>query len=109
MCNSLDYDPDIQHVPLVVVSTNYFRSLYSYYKFQHMEFGWIARSLVSYQHIYFYPLMAVARVNLYAQSLLHLFSSDTGFIDKGPLRSLELISLTLFYVWFSALVSVFPT
>lgn len=60
-CNNVQYDPDIQHVPLFAVSEKYFNSLYSFYHKRKMTFDRAARFLVSYQHWTFYPIMAVAR------------------------------------------------
>jgi len=59
----------------------------------------IARALVSFQHYLYYPVMAVARFNLYAQSYILLLSSE-----KVDHKGLELGTLAIFTTWFSAMV-----
>lgn len=103
-CNSLDYDPDLQHVPLFAVSTKYFASMYSNYHFRLMEFDYIARAFVSIQHWTFYPVMAVARVNMYAQTAIVMFSNH-----KIANRSLHFACLGLFWLWFGLLLSRLPS
>merc|ERR1711968_333571 len=56
--------------------------------------------LVSVQHYLYYPVMAVARFNLYAQSWLLLLSKE-----KVQHRKLEIGTLALFATWFSAMVA----
>jgi fatty acid desaturase len=73
-CNSIEYDPDLQYIPLFAVTSKLFGSLYSYFYDRVMPFDGVARSLIAYQHWTFYPIMAVARVNLFVQSILVLTS-----------------------------------
>lgn len=68
--NSAYHDPDINHLPIFAVDRKFFDSVYCTYHQRHMIFGELARFWVSHQHLLYYPLMAVSRVNLYAQSLL---------------------------------------
>lgn len=84
-CNSLDHDPDLQHIPMFAVSAKLFKSLTSVYYERRMDFDQFARFFVSYQHWTFYPVMCVARVNLFAQSVLLLVSNK-----QVPNRSVEL-------------------
>lgn len=101
--NSLDYDPDLQHVPFLAVSKDIFNSLTSKFYGRKMTFDAAARFLVSYQHWSFYPVMAVARINLFTQSFLLLLSSR-------PMqdRYLELLGLMAFWAWYSLLISYLP-
>nr|AAQ10732.1 delta-8-sphingolipid desaturase [Anemone leveillei] len=101
--NSLDYDPDLQHVPFLAVSKDILSSLTSKFYGRKMTFDAAARFLVSYQHWSFYPVMAVARINLFTQSFLLLLSSR-------PMqdRYLELLGLMVFWGWYSLLVSCLP-
>merc|ERR1711968_432464 len=55
--------------------------------------------LVSVQHYLYYPVMAVARFNLYAQSWLLLLSKE-----KVQHRKLEIGTLALFATWFSLMI-----
>ncbi|KAI3859780.1 hypothetical protein MKW92_047297 [Papaver armeniacum] len=101
--NSLDFDPDLQHIPFLAVSSTIFNSLTSKFYGRKMTFDAAARFLMSYQHWSFYPVMAVARVNLFAQSFLLLLSSR-------PLqnRRKELLGLLVFWMWYSYLIASLP-
>lgn len=102
-CNSLEFDPDLQHMPLFVVSSKFFSSLTSFFYDRKMNFDSIARFLVSYQHLTFYPVMCFARINLFAQSFILLLSKR-----KVPNRGQELVCLLVFWVWYLLLVSCLP-
>ncbi|OAY62226.1 delta(8)-fatty-acid desaturase 1 [Manihot esculenta] len=102
-CNSLDYDPDLQHIPVFAVSTCLFDSIRSYFYGRKMNFDPLARFLVSYQHLTFYPVMCVARVNLYLQTFLLLFSTR-----RVPDRALNIMGILVFWTWFPLLVSYLP-
>ncbi|WOK98026.1 hypothetical protein Cni_G06735 [Canna indica] len=103
-CNSLDFDPDVQHIPLFAVSNELFRSLTSKFYERKMQFDAAARLFVSYQHWTFYPVMCVARVNLFLQSLLLLLSKK-----RVPGRRLEFVGIMVFWIWFPFLVSCLPS
>eukprot|EP00553_Chaetoceros_curvisetus_P010898 CAMPEP_0204638878 /NCGR_PEP_ID=MMETSP0717-20131115/40897_1 /ASSEMBLY_ACC=CAM_ASM_000666 /TAXON_ID=230516 /ORGANISM="Chaetoceros curvisetus" /LENGTH=554 /DNA_ID=CAMNT_0051658781 /DNA_START=20 /DNA_END=1684 /DNA_ORIENTATION=+ len=70
--NSLHDDPDIQHMPLLCFDERMGDNRWSTYHGRYMPFDAIGRAVIPYQHWYFYPVMAVARVNLYLQSILYL-------------------------------------
>ncbi|KAK3024484.1 hypothetical protein RJ639_043801 [Escallonia herrerae] len=101
--NSLDYDPDLQHLPMLAVSSHLFKSLTSCFYGRKLTFDRFARFMVSYQHWSFYPVMCVARVNLYLQTLLLLFSKR-----KVPDRALNILGTVVFWTWFPLLVSCLP-
>ncbi|KAG6502788.1 delta(8)-fatty-acid desaturase 2-like [Zingiber officinale] len=103
-CNSLDFDPDLQHIPFLAVSAEIFRSLTSAFYERKMTFDAVSRALVSYQHWTFYPVMCVARINLFAQSLLLLCSNK-----RVPGRFLEILGVSVFWIWFPLLVSCLPS
>ncbi|KAG8375670.1 hypothetical protein BUALT_Bualt10G0124600 [Buddleja alternifolia] len=102
-CNSLDYDPNLQFLPLFAVSSNYFSSITSYFFEYKMDFDSVARLLVSYQHWTFYPVMCLARIDLFAQSFILLLAKR-----KVPHRSQGLLSLLVFWIWYPLLVSYLP-
>uniref|UniRef100_A0A2P2KMG3 Uncharacterized protein MANES_03G048600 n=1 Tax=Rhizophora mucronata TaxID=61149 RepID=A0A2P2KMG3_RHIMU len=104
-CNSLDFDPDLQHMPLFAVSSKFFGSLKSYFYDRRMNFDSVARFLVSYQHWTFYPVMCFARINLYAQSFLLLLSPKIRMPNRGE----EILGLLVFWIWYPLLVSCLPT
>ncbi|KAF9602530.1 hypothetical protein IFM89_029829 [Coptis chinensis] len=101
--NSLDFDPDLQHIPFLAVSSDIFKSLESVFYGRKMTFDSVARFLVSYQHWSFYPVMAVARINLFTQSFLLLLSKR-----QVPHRYLELAGLMVFWGWYSLVISCLP-
>ncbi|CAM6099424.1 unnamed protein product [Calypogeia fissa] len=103
-CNCVDYDPDIQYMPLFAISSKFFASLYSHFYDRKMEFDSAARLLVSYQHWTFYIIMAVARVNLYAQTFIVAFTKKM----RASTRALELATLGFYWLWFSLLLSCLP-
>lgn len=75
-----EHDPDIQNVPLFATCPSFFKSLASTY-YGGFVFVWdkAAEVLVPYQKYTYYPIMAIARFNLYLLSWLHVLSSrSTG-------------------------------
>ncbi|RRT82807.1 hypothetical protein B296_00017695 [Ensete ventricosum] len=102
-CNSLDFDPDLQHMPLFAVSSKFFASLTSFFYERKMKFDAVARFLVSYQHWTFYPVMCFARFNLLAQSMNMLLSKK-----HVPNRWQEITGVAVFWIWYPLLVSCLP-
>ncbi|KAL3622182.1 Delta 8 Fatty Acid Desaturase [Castilleja foliolosa] len=102
-CNSLDYDPDLQHLPVFAISSKLFNSLTSQFYGRKLDFDLLSRLFVSYQHWSFYPVTCVARVNLYLQTFLLLFSKR-----KIPDRAMNIIGILVFWTWFPLLVSFLP-
>lgn len=98
-CNSIEHDPDIQHMPVFAVTPEIFRKFWSTYHAKWVEMDAAARLLVPYQHYLFYPVMSLARFNLYVQSWLLLLSSERVH-NKG----LEAASLLAFAGWYGGLV-----
>lgn len=104
--NSVDCDPDIAHLPVFAVHEHMFNSLFNKYHRRVMEFDWIARNVfVPYQHLWYYPIMSVARFNLYIQSILFLLSKNDGH----KRTALDLVALLGFFSWLPALVSCLPS
>ncbi|KAH7523821.1 hypothetical protein FEM48_Zijuj06G0052600 [Ziziphus jujuba var. spinosa] len=104
-CNSLDFDPDLQHIPLFAVSSKFFSSLTSCFYERKLNFNSVARFLVSYQHWTFYPVMGIARFNLYAQSFLYLLANTKKVPNKGQ----EILGLAVYWIWFPLLVFCLPS
>ncbi|PPD81046.1 hypothetical protein GOBAR_DD22024 [Gossypium barbadense] len=102
-CNSLDHDPDLQHIPVFAVSSHFFTSLTSSFYGRTLNFDPLARFLVSYQHWTYYPVMIVARVNLFVQTFLLLFSNRSV-----PDRGFNIMGILVFWTWFPLLVSCLP-
>ncbi|KAL3814797.1 hypothetical protein ACJIZ3_016065 [Penstemon smallii] len=102
-CNSLDYDPDLQHLPMLAVSSTLFQSIQSQFYGRQLTFDSVSRFFISYQHMTYYPVMCVARVNLYLQTFLLLFSKR-----KIPDRALNILGILVFWTWFPLLVAFLP-
>lgn len=105
VCNSVENDPDIQHVPLMAITEKMFKPFWSTYhrRFMRMD-HFFGRLLVGRQHLLFYPVMFFARFNLYLQSWKLLLSSESL-----QWKNLEIVSLAGFAVWLGALCLSFPT
>lgn len=105
-CNSIEHDPDIQHMPLFAVTDEIFHEdFYSTFHKRWVRKDAAARFLVAYQHWLFYPIMALARFNLYAQSWILL-------LDKNEfvwMRKWEILGQLGFLAWYGALVACFPS
>lgn len=95
-CNSVENDPDIQHMPIMAVHENVFKEPYwSTYYSKWVTFDKAAQFLVSRQHYLFLPLMAVARFNLYAQSWILILSTSIPMYN----RKIEAACLLFFATW----------
>jgi fatty acid desaturase len=77
---------------------------YSTYFEKNFVFDAAAKFIISYQHYLYYPVMGVARVNLYAQSIILV--ADTSKAVRN--RMYEVVALTLFWMWLTAIVYSLP-
>ncbi|KAI3687346.1 hypothetical protein L1987_81041 [Smallanthus sonchifolius] len=100
--NSLEYDPNLQHMPVFVVSSKFFDSITSKYYERKLKFDTLTRFLVSYQHFTYYLVMCLARLNLFAQSFVLLSNKPV------PNRGEEILGLLVFWIWYPLLVSCLP-
>mmetsp|Transcript_17217 Transcript_17217/g.33763 ORF Transcript_17217/g.33763 Transcript_17217/m.33763 type:complete len:534 (+) Transcript_17217:992-2593(+) len=101
--NSVENDPDIQHLPFLAITNKLFKRFYSTFHDRYFEADIFARFFVGYQHILYYPVMMVARFNLILQSWLTLLSRER--IDY---RYSEMLALAIFWVWFYKFVMCLP-
>lgn len=88
--NDMEKDPDIQHLPVMAVDEKML-GFYSSFHEKWFHFTPLAKLLVAHQIYLFYPIMSVARFNLYAQSLIYSLKRGSW---------LDLLSLFAFYTWF---------
>lgn len=102
--NSIEFDPDIQHLPVLAISDKYFKSIYSFYHKRVMQFDKVAKFFVRYQHLLYFVIMGLARFNLYLQSFLLAFSKE-----KVKMRFWEIFTMCLFWTWYLYLCSYLPT
>jgi fatty acid desaturase/cytochrome b involved in lipid metabolism len=105
-CNSVENDPDIQHLPFLAVSDKIFGKWRSTFHNREMLLtsASFSRWLVCFQHWLYYPLMGIARFNLYAQSLILMLSDE-----KVENRIAELLSEIVFISGLVYFVSFLPT
>lgn len=93
--NSLHDDPDIAHLPVFAISDKMFPGVYNTYHKRVMDFDWLARNVfVPYQHYLYYPIMGLARFNLYLQGIIRIFKAD-----KVERKSEEILGLIGFFTW----------
>ncbi|KAH7410210.1 fatty acid desaturase-domain-containing protein [Phaeosphaeria sp. MPI-PUGE-AT-0046c] len=100
--NDPEHDPDIQYIPIFAVTHRYLSSLTSTYYDRFMEYDAVAKVLVRIQHYTYYPIMAVARFNLYRLSWEYLLGDKAP--RKGPawwFRYFELCGICVFMTWFA--------
>ncbi|KAJ3709363.1 hypothetical protein LUZ61_013068 [Rhynchospora tenuis] len=102
-CNSLNHDPDLQHMPFFAVSSRLFSSINSYFYDRTMQFDSLSKFLISHQHLTFYPVMGFARINLFAQSIILLLTKN-----DIPDRAMEILGVLFFWLWYPLLVSCLP-
>jgi len=98
--NAYKSDPDIQHLPVFAVTSKYFKSIWSTYHSRVLTFDPVAKFLVSYQHYLFYPVMALARFNLYAQGYILILIKNTAEWKK-----LEITGIVVYWTWVSWMLS----
>ncbi|MFS7943587.1 putative acyl-lipid (11-3)-desaturase [Helianthus anomalus] len=91
---SLDYYRDLQHLPMLAISSKLFNSVTSVFYGRQLTFDPLARFFVSYQHYIYYPIMCVAQVNLYLQTILLLISKR-----KIPDKGLNILGSTSMYLY----------
>jgi len=107
VCNALEHDPNVQHMPVIAVTPKIFSRARFWDTYHNKWIGMddAAHFLVSYQHIIFYPLMAVGRFNLYAQGIIYLITQP----DKTHYRKTEAAGLTTYVGWVLAVALSMPT
>lgn len=99
--NMPEHDPDLQNVPLFATSPTYFKSIFS--SFYDFTFVWdsTADFLVPYQKYTYYPVMAIARFNLYLLSWLHLLSPRSQCLGSAWwTRHVELAFMACYWFLF---------
>lgn len=100
-----EHDPDIQNIPLFSTTPTYMKSiLSSFYNFQFVWDG-ACDLLVPYQKWWYYPIMALARFNLYFLGWLHLCSPRAQQMGSAWwTRHLELAFMCCYWYLFGYLL-----
>ncbi|KAK4149557.1 fatty acid desaturase-domain-containing protein [Chaetomidium leptoderma] len=105
--NHPEHDPDIQNVPLFATSPSFFRGIRSsYYDF---TFAWdaVADFMVPYQKYTYYPIMGIARFNLYLLSWLHVLSAKSASLGSSKawwIRPVEMAFMSCYWYIFGYLL-----
>ncbi len=97
--NSPAHDPDIEHLPFLAISPNFFKSLYSTYYDRIMPYTKFAQFMVPHQKWLYYPLLCFGRFNLYALSWEYLFLNLGPKSNKWH-RLYEISGQIFFWYWF---------
>ncbi|KAI1108472.1 fatty acid desaturase-domain-containing protein [Nemania sp. NC0429] len=102
--NHPEHDPDIQNVPFFATCPSFFRSICSTY-YDNFVFVWDAAAafLVPYQRYTYYPIMGIARFNLYLLSWLHVLSARSALLGRSKawwIRPTEIFFLACYVFWF---------
>ncbi|KAK6200850.1 hypothetical protein LQW54_009433 [Pestalotiopsis sp. IQ-011] len=102
--NHPEHDPDIQNIPLFAVSPSFFKSLRSTY-YDGFLFAWdkAADILVPYQKYTYYPVLAIARFNLYLLSWLHVLSTKSSSLGSSKawwIRPTEITFMACYWFLF---------
>ncbi|GAA5943799.1 uncharacterized protein JCM15063_006498 [Sporobolomyces koalae] len=108
--NSPEHDPDIQHLPFFAISSKFFASLRSTYYNRVMALDGFARFVLPYQHRLYYIVMCSARFNLFALSYSFVLTNWPA--RRSPLfklRLLELVGISMFWVWFTRVLLAIDT
>jgi len=103
--NEWDKDPDVIHLPFIAVTEKMFLDARA------RKLTWTERRIlqimIPLQHILYFPIMVVARVNLYIQSIyfvvfgrIHSMPMQRMKFSAGIMR-LELIGIVGYWIWFS--------
>ncbi|KAJ5594219.1 Delta 8-(E)-sphingolipid desaturase [Penicillium hispanicum] len=103
--NEPEHDPDIEHMPFFAISHRFFDSLQSTYYDRNMAFDAASRFMLKIQNYSYYPIMMLARFNLYRLSWEYLLKGQAP--KKGPARYhiwLEIAGQIFFWYWYVYLV-----
>lgn len=99
--NDPTHDPDIQNIPLFSNSPTFMKSVLS--TFYNFRFVWdgAAEFLIPYQKYTYYPVMALARFNLYILSWLHLVSPRAAQLGAAWwTRPVEIAFMACYWILF---------
>lgn len=103
--NSLEWDPDIQHMPFLAIDSKFLQGFYSMYHKKQFHFDFLAQMLIRWQHFLFVPIMGFARYFMYIQSWILMLNFNTNVYY----RFYESLALVGYWVWLVLLLSFVPT
>ncbi|KAL6702374.1 hypothetical protein ACN47E_002496 [Coniothyrium glycines] len=103
--NMPEHDPDIQNIPLFSTTPTYMKSILS--SFYNFQFVWDAACdvMLPYQKYLYYPIMALARFNLYFLGWLHLCSPRAAQLGAAWwTRHVEIVFMCCYWYLFGYLL-----
>jgi delta8-fatty-acid desaturase len=105
--NMPDHDPDLQNTPLFATGPSYLRNLKS--TFYNFMFAWSPDKteaiITQYQKYAYYPIMGLARFNLYILSWLHIMSPRAQNLGSASwTRPVEIAFMACYWFWFGYLL-----
>jgi len=103
-CNSVNWDPTVQHLPLFALNDSFARGYWSFYHSKFFQSGPITQFMLGYQHFLYIPVLCFARWKMYISSFDHLITVPNVYGRKT-----EFTALCLFWVWHAYLLSCIPT
>jgi fatty acid desaturase len=112
--NSVEHDADVQHLPFMAVSEAFLGGIFSAYHNDVMPCPCGVLRLLSWQHLYFFPILTVARYGLLLQGVKTVGwewgKRHTGFgAPHAPwTRALEAAALAVFYAYAAWLLTRLP-
>ena len=109
--NSCEHDPDIQHLPIFAIDRLFLKTkVFSTFYNRFLPEPGHGHVLVHYQHWLYYPIMSVARFNLYVQSLTHALGVGAyNWKERLWNRNLQIATLLGFWTWLITLTMQLPT
>ncbi|KAF7550015.1 hypothetical protein G7Z17_g5993 [Cylindrodendrum hubeiense] len=99
--NAPEHDPDIEHMPIFAISHRLLANLRSTYYDRVMQYDAVAKILLRIQAWTYYPILGLARFNLFYLSWDYIFGGQGP--TKGPAawhRWLEITGQAFFWTWF---------
>jgi fatty acid desaturase len=110
VCNSIENDPDIQHMPVLAVTDGILeKPFWSSYHSKVISVDAFSRFFIRHQHILFFPIMMFARFNLYFQSWNLILTTTNKESIVMYFRLHEVASLLFFATWVTAVALSMPT
>lgn len=101
--NVLPQDPDILHLPIFAITEKLFAHTSHEFLGKAICLDRVTATMVAIQHLTLYPLLFVARFNLYVQSIVHLATSTMTAFNKY-LFHIERLGFIFFVCWYVSLV-----
>ena len=97
--NSIENDPNIQHLPLLATSTRILKGFYDRYHQKQVSIDSLTKQIISSQHLFVYPLILLGRFNLYFQQIMFMYTR----YDKHNFWRTEMCGFSIFCIWYLSL------